>query len=112
MIDKKYRFILPFITILLFCIMMFSILADHDKIRAPKAYFFIINEESASNIKISINTASCDEFLSLPGIGNVIAKRIVEYREKNGMFQSIEEIKNVKGIGESIFNDIKYYISI
>ena len=53
-----------------------------------------------------------DCFKDLPGIGESKAKAIVEYREKNGNFNSIEEIKNVKGIGNSIYEKIKPYISL
>lgn len=62
--------------------------------------------------KININTASVQELDSLPGIGPVIAKRIVEYRLKFGKFRRIEDIKNVKGIGEKKFNDIRNLITV
>ena len=63
-------------------------------------------------VKININTASKEELQTLPGIGSVIAERIVEYREQNGGFRSIEEIVEVKGIGESILNSIRDMITI
>ena len=65
-----------------------------------------------SNGKISINKASAKELTSLPGIGDAKAKSIVEYRTKNGPFQSIEDIKKVKGIGDSIFAKIKDNITL
>lgn len=62
---------------------------------------------------VNINTATESELSdNLKGIGNVMAKRIVEYRDKNGGFSSIEEIKNVKGIGEKLFDKIKDYITV
>lgn len=57
--------------------------------------------------KININTASRDQLCELTGVGPAIADRIIEYREKNGPFKSIEEITQVKGIGEGIFLKIK-----
>ncbi|MBW7573657.1 helix-hairpin-helix domain-containing protein [Caproiciproducens sp. AGMB10547] len=48
----------------------------------------------------------------LDGIGDVIAKRIVDYREKNGAFKSVEEIKNVSGIGDKIFANLKDHITV
>jgi competence protein ComEA len=70
-------------------------------------------ESSApSNGKISINKASAKELTSLPGIGDAKAKSIVEYRTTNGPFQSIEDIKKVKGIGDSIFAKIKDNITL
>lgn len=69
-----------------------------------------INKEK--NLIININTANEKELQNLPGIGESIAKRIINYRKENGKFNSIEDIKNVSGIGESKFNKIKNNISI
>lgn len=57
--------------------------------------------------KVNLNTAGKDELMLLPGIGEAKAERILQYREKVGSFQKIEEIKNVSGIGEAIFERIK-----
>ena len=62
--------------------------------------------------KVSINTAGIDELITLNGIKEARAKKIIEYRESNGPFKSIEEIKNVSGIGEGIFAKIKDYITL
>lgn len=62
--------------------------------------------------KININTATENELNSLPGIGPSIASKIVTYRKTNGKFKSIDEIKNVSGIGEAKFEKIKDYIFI
>ena len=61
--------------------------------------------------KISINNASKEELMTLPGIGESKAKNIIEYRNKT-KFNSIEDIKNVKGIGDSIFEKIKNNIEL
>lgn len=60
---------------------------------------------------VNINTATLDELKSLPGIGEVTAQAIIDYR-KNTPFQSIEDIKNVTGIGDSKYNRIKDYICV
>ena len=60
---------------------------------------------------ININTASESELMSLPGIGEVTAKAIIDYREENP-FKSIEDIKNVSGIGDSKYDRIKDYICV
>jgi len=62
--------------------------------------------------KININTASATELETLPGIGPVLAQRIVEYRQTNGPFSRPEDIKKVKGIGDGIFADIKDWIIV
>lgn len=61
---------------------------------------------------ISINTADMDQLIELPGIGQSTAKKIIEYRNNNGLFQNIEELKNIKGIGEAKFNKLKELISL
>ena len=62
--------------------------------------------------KVSLNSATIDELMQLPGIGEVKAKAIIAYREENGGFKSIEELLEVNGIGESTFNKIKDQLSL
>lgn len=68
--------------------------------------------EGGSDGKVNINTANESELDTLPGIGPSRAKDIINYREKVGAFKSIEEIKNVSGIGESAFEKMKEIITI
>ena len=70
------------------------------------------NQKEGENEKVNINTANQTELDSLPGIGASLAQRIIEYREENGDFKSIEDIQNVKGIGDSKYADIKDKITI
>lgn len=62
--------------------------------------------------KVNINTANQTELETLQGIGPSLAQRIIEYRKENGKFQTIEDIQNVKGIGDSKYSNIKDDICI
>ncbi len=61
---------------------------------------------------IDINNATVSDLTKLPGIGDKMANRIVDYRNKNGNFKTIEEIMNVKGINEKKYQRIKDYIVV
>lgn len=69
-------------------------------------------EENVNNGKININTATKTELEGLNGIGEGTADKIIEYREANGKFNSIEEIKNVSGIGDAKYENIKNDICV
>ena len=72
-----------------------------------------INENISSNStqKININTATQEQLDTLPGIGQSTALKIIEYRKENGKFKKIEDIKQIKGIGEAKFNKLKDLIT-
>lgn len=62
--------------------------------------------------KVSLNTATLDELMTLPGIGEAKAEAIIKYREEVGAFQNVEQLKEVSGIGDAIFDQIKENITI
>lgn len=77
------------------------------------------NEQSStkSNVvsidgKLNINSATQQEISMLPGIGEALSKRIIEYREENGPFEEITDLKEVKGIGTKLFESISQYITV
>ncbi len=70
------------------------------------------NEESQDNGLININTASLTDLTRINGIGESRAQAIISYREENGSFSCIEDIKNVSGIKEGLFNKIKDQITV
>lgn len=73
----------------------------------------IEREESKENTNlININTASTEELMNITGIGESKAKSIIQYREENGNFKVIEDIKNVSGIGDALFEKIKGSITV
>lgn len=70
------------------------------------------DNESATGGLININTASAEELKSLPGIGEKVAGRIIEYRDKNGRFDKIEDIMKISGIKDKLFSRIKDKITV
>lgn len=67
---------------------------------------------SKEDSKVNINTANQSELDSLPGIGPSIAQKIIDYREENGNFKTIEELQNVKGIGDAKYEEIKDRVTV
>lgn len=102
------------------------IVEDGVKIRIPstndKDEIDIVTESSGSEVidendetsngLININKASQAELETLNGIGPSLALKIIEYREQNGKFKTISDIKNVSGIGENKFNNIRDFIDV
>ena len=80
-----------------------TVLKDNDVINIPA---------KAQKQRISINTATLEQLMMLPQIGEVTGQRIIDYRNSHGLFQQIEDIKAVKGIGEKIFEKIKDLICL
>ena len=68
--------------------------------------------EKVVNYPININSCSLEELLTIKGLGDIKAEKIIEYREANGLFKSIEDIKNISGIGDALFNKIKEFITV
>jgi competence protein ComEA len=71
-----------------------------------------IKEDEVVNNKININKASIKELMLLPNIGEAKAQAIIDYRNSVGIFKTINDIKNVSGIGESLFDKIKDLITV
>lgn len=92
-------------------------LKDEQMIKVPKiGENYASNDKSSSsnatNGKININTATKEELDTLPGIGEVTAQRIIDFREQHGNFQRIEDIMNVSRIGPKLFEQIKDKITV
>jgi len=72
----------------------------------------VISKKEDNLNKISINSANLNELCLLPGIGESTALKIIEYRNNNGSFNSLEEIKNINGIGDKKYEKIKEFITL
>ena len=92
-----------------------SLVKDEQKIVIPYKELTASGENTyiiMDNGLININTASAEKLEKLTGIGSSTARKIIKYREENGEFGSIEDIKNVSGIGDSKFDAIKDDITV
>ena len=87
-------------------------------------YICVMNKEQGEKLEtesassgsfqgiVNINTATIEQLCQLPGIGKSTAQKIIEYREVNDGFRTTEELKHIKGIGDSKYNDIKNNITV
>lgn len=89
-----------------------AILTDGMQLYVPSVKEEMSGSVSQKSTLVNINTAIKDELMTLSGIGEARAEAILSYREENGFFSSIEDIKNVSGIGEGIFERIKNMITV
>lgn len=101
-------------------------LEDEQKLYIPsindnKNEIEYLTEENGENViqttnkksnKININTSGIDELCTLSGVGEALAQKIIDYREENGKFKSIEDLKNVSGIGEKKYESLKEHITV
>ena len=88
--------------------MMIYVPSVEEKLEVPEQS----GEASTKEGKININTGTKEELISIPGIGESRAESIIKYREENGDFTSIEDILLVSGIGTSLFEKMREYITV
>ena len=86
-----------------------EVLEDEAQIYVPTMNEFAI-EQVQNDGKVNLNTATKEELMTLPGVGESKASLIIQYREEHGRFQEIEDVMNISGIKEGLFNQMKEYI--
>lgn len=82
------------------------------RVPAAEAQTKATQADTAKPAIVNINTASLAELESLPGVGAKMAARILEYRQKNGPFKKVEELMNVRGLGEKNFLKLKDQLTV
>ena len=91
-------------------------LKDGEKVMVPRAVMSSVPAASPvsenSTTLVNLNTASEQEMEELPGVGPALSKRIVQYREKNGAFSSVDELDNVEGIGPRKLETLEGLVTI
>lgn len=88
-----------------------AVLEDETTLYVPN-YSDVANSQEEDDGKVNLNTASKEELMTLPGVGEAKAASIIAYREENGGFKSIEEIMQISGIKEGLFEKVKDYIKV
>ncbi len=90
----------------------FLALAPHDRALATPAAPGLQTAEEDRSEAVELNTATATELRTLPGVGERTAERIIEYREEHGGFEKIEDLMNVRGIGEKTFLRLRPLIRV
>ena len=88
-----------------------AMLQDEMTLYVPN-YSEYVEDQGADDGKVNLNLASKEELMTLPGVGESKADSIISYREEHNGFESIEEIMEITGIKEGLFNKVKDYIKI
>ena len=108
--DKEFEMDRRVLLVTLASWMLVASVALHaQSAQAPDA---AASKSSAATSVVNLNTATVAQLESLPGIGVKTAERIIEYRQKNGNFKKVEELMNVKGIGEKSFLKLKSRLTV
>lgn len=72
----------------------------------------IEGSQNSNNSKVNVNTGGIEELKNLPGVGESLAQKIIAYREENGKFETVDDLKNVSGIGDKKFESMKEYVVV
>ena len=108
-LTQQERLVLFFLALIIFCGSLLHYLFK--KSPAIKNVFSLIENEALYK-KLDINAASAEQIEALPYIGKITAERIVAYRHQRGRFQTLDQLKEVQGVGEVSYQRIRPYLRI
>ena len=108
-LSKKQKIILSIVISIIFVLVLIYV---YQNLYEEDAEILLTNEENEVDSKVNINTASKEKLETLPGVGETTAQKIIDYREANGKFKTIEDIKNVSGIGDAKYESLKDKITV
>lgn len=121
---RKAEALLLAVTAVFLCLISGLYAYDHSGASAARYETFLVDtardaavsaplpEEEEAERPVDINTAGPEELTALPGIGEKLADRIVEYREKHGPFSTVDELTNVSGIGEGKLEALRGHVRV
>lgn len=110
-LDKREKKIILALLVILFLGLGFSVYnKSHSRVDVRIGRFNL--EQEDLHHKVNINMAGLNELASLKGVGSVLAGRILEYRSQKGRFSSIDDIKNIKGVGPALLEKLKDDITV
>lgn len=89
-----------------------SMIAAEKVLAAQPKATLQLQDQGQPSVMVNVNKATLEELITVRGIGPVMAKRIVEYRDKNGMFKSIDDLTQVQGIGGNKLQRIKDQVTV
>lgn len=89
-----------------------SMIAAEKVLAAQPKATLQLQDQGQPSLMVNVNKATLEELITVRGIGPVMAKRIVEYRDKNGMFKSIDDLTQVQGIGGNKLQRIKDQVTV
>ena len=84
--------------------------AASQQLRASKAPS--LDEAKTTNVKLDLNKAAAHDFALLPGVGPVLANRLVEHRIENGRYDTVDELREVKGVGERTLQRLQPWVFV